>query len=502
MNRKYRIGSFLAAAFASAAVSCHGDLDIMQDNKLSVSNMWKTSIQVENSTYGIYSAMRSNFVQDQVNVLTWGELRVGPYLWRNSRTEPIWLADLRSVVQNAMSSTTDAVSWSKLYTAIDQANAVLKYAPTVPMTDKKRSWAVGQAAFARAYCYFWAVRLWGDVPLNLNPIESVAQPETYPSRAPKSAVYAQIERDIACAVDHAADLGTDKYLATADAVNMLKAEYALWMYAAEHAGESCLAMAEEALDAIGIRPGDSRLLADYSRIFDGYGTGNKNSAEVVFALYNSRDENKTGGFSTYFVFSSGAIDPQSLGVVPTNRNVQYLDYGDRYLELLRRSRDERNDSRVATNLGEGPYGREDHAVVTWPNKFIGDISTTPMINDCDLLYYRYAQAVMMAAELKYYRRDYEGAVALLNIIARRAYGRDNFYTDASQQAVLDALCEEYLLEFPCEGVIWWALIRLDRIWDYNPDLAARRDAANILLWPISKSARDKNSNLSQTEGWY
>lgn len=34
------------------------------------------------------------------------------------------------------------------------------------------------------------------------------------------------------------------------------------------------------------------------------------------------------------------------------------------------------------------------------------------------------------------------------------------------------------------------------------DLKARKDAANILLWPISKSARDKNSNLAQTEGWY
>ena len=130
MNYK-NIRSLLLVWIAAGVVSCHGDLDIMQDNKLSVSNMWKTSIQVENSTYGIYSAMRDNFVQDQVNVLTWGELRVGEYMWRNSRTETIWLADLRSVVQNTMSSTTNAVSWSKLYTAIDQANAVLKYAPAV-----------------------------------------------------------------------------------------------------------------------------------------------------------------------------------------------------------------------------------------------------------------------------------------------------------------------------------------------------------------------------------
>lgn len=73
MNYK-NIRSVLLVWIAAGVVSCHGDLDIMQDNKLSVSNMWKTSIQVENSTYGIYSAMRDNFVQDQVNVLTWGEL--------------------------------------------------------------------------------------------------------------------------------------------------------------------------------------------------------------------------------------------------------------------------------------------------------------------------------------------------------------------------------------------------------------------------------------------
>ena len=38
--------------------------------------------------------------------------------------------------------------------------------------------------------------------------------------------------------------------------------------------------------------------------------------------------------------------------------------------------------------------------------------------------------------------------------------------------------------------------------DYNDYLAANRNNTNILLWPISKSARDKNSNLTQTEGWY
>ncbi|MFR0894493.1 MAG: hypothetical protein ACLSGF_06470 [Alistipes onderdonkii] len=82
--------------------------------------MWKTSIQVENSTYGTLLRHAGQLCSDRVNVLDLGELRVGEYMWRNSRTETIWLADLRSVVQNTMSSTTNAVSWSKLYTAIDQ----------------------------------------------------------------------------------------------------------------------------------------------------------------------------------------------------------------------------------------------------------------------------------------------------------------------------------------------------------------------------------------------
>ena len=70
------------------------------------------------------------------------------------------------------------------------------------------------------------------------------------------------------------------------------------------------------------------------------------------------------------------------------------------------------------------------------------------------------------------------------------------------EAVLDALCTETLLEFPCEGVVWWTLIRLDKIWDYNPSLAERRALnPNILLWPISASARNKNTKLTQTEGW-
>ena len=204
-------------------------LDIMQDNKLSVSNMWKTETHVVSSTHGIYKNLRKNFAQSQINVFYWGELRVGEYMWGPSPLYNVWVG--RDVIQNTMNANSTSADWSDVYRVIDQANAVIKYAPSqeIPMTDAKRAWALGQAYFARAYSYFWAARMWGDVPLNLNPIESVSQPETYPVRAPKAQVYAQIGSDIETALTYADNLGSDRYLATKTAVLMLKAEYALWM---------------------------------------------------------------------------------------------------------------------------------------------------------------------------------------------------------------------------------------------------------------------------------
>ncbi|MBR5397114.1 MAG: RagB/SusD family nutrient uptake outer membrane protein [Bacteroidales bacterium] len=488
--------SFLALA------SCHKDLDIVQDDRMTASNMWKTSAHVEGSTVDIYASLRANFAQMDISVLHWGELRVGEFMWSKSRVVNAYTS--KDVIQNTMTSATANCSWSALYSAIDQANAVLKYAPdeNIPMTVAKRSWAIGQAAFARAYCYFWAVRLWGDVPLNLNPIESFDQPEMYPSRTPKAQVYAQIEEDLKLAVANVDNLGSNKYLATKDAVYMLAAECALWMYTNQKAGDSYLSRAEEALNAIGVKPGDPRFLPRYEDIFDGRGRENKNSAEVVFALFNSAKESKLGGFNIYFTHSTPFVKAAFQNSPVPIGTFQSLDFGDGYLEMLRDSRDHKGDSRVPTILGDGNYGTMGDGNLTWVNKFIGDLSSGTMVRDCDLLYYRYAFAVMMMAELKYYQGKYDESLNYLNMIAKRAYGKDSYYSVATKDEVLEALVREYFLEFPAEGVIWWALIRLDKIWDYNETLRERKNDTNILLWPITKSARNRNSNLEQTEGWY
>ena len=161
-----------------------------------------------------------------------------------------------------------------------------------------------------------------------------------------------------------------------------------------------------------------------------------------------------------------------------------------------------------TNLGIGNYGA-DGGEISWCNKLLGDMTGSTMKLDNDLLYYRYAQAVMMHAELKYYQGKYEDALKSLNILAKRAYGKDNYYTYTDKESALGCIMKEYFLEFPAEGVIWWALIRTGMIWDVVPnseipgqtfaDLRAKNP--NILLWPIPQSSLNKNTNLHQLKGW-
>ena len=75
MKCKKILTALLAAACTMSG--CHGDLDIMQDNKLSASNMWIDESDAETATYGIYLYMRDALKSVHDIYLCWGEFRNG-----------------------------------------------------------------------------------------------------------------------------------------------------------------------------------------------------------------------------------------------------------------------------------------------------------------------------------------------------------------------------------------------------------------------------------------
>lgn len=492
-----------AVAILSSAVftSCHGDLDIPYDNALSVSNMWKDASDLEQSVPGIYSRMRSYFSDAECNVFYFGETRVGDYMWGPSLESKVQ-DNFKIACRHNTLTPSNTIGWSGLYSTIDQANAVIKYADQCNAPKDRTQWALAQAYFARAFCYFYAARIWGEVPVNTLPVESTNQEECYPSQKSIAEVYQQVESDLEACEAIADNLGSEKYFGTKDAFNLLKADYALWMYATRDGGSSYLDMAQTALNAIGIS--SSRLLADYGKVFD---RTNKKNGEIIFSLALSASA--TGGYQIYFCQPSNLIASAYRNNPVPISSTQWWSYSQGFVNELKAS-EAAGDTRVKTNLGYGPYSSAaDKHEITWCNKLTGDMSKSPVVQDNDLIYYRYAYAVMLDAELKYYKKDYAGANRSLNLIAKRAYGKDNYYTNTSASAVLDNIVHEYFMEFPAEGMIWWALIRTGKIWSMEPNSeipgqtfeTMRAKNPNILLWPIAQGSLNKNSNLHQIAGW-
>lgn len=493
----------VAAVCVLSFSACHQDLDIIYDNALSASNMWKDPSDLEQSVPGIYQRMRSYFVGDECNVFYFGEVRVGDGLWGPSLESKV-ADNFKIACRHNTLNGSSTIGWSGLYSTIDQANAVLAHSASCNAAQSRVDWANAQALFARAFCYFYAARIWGDVPLNLNPVESTSQPECYPEQATRAEVYAQVEKDILDCEALGDVLGNEKYFGTKASLELLKAEYAMWMLTTQGGDRTkYLGMAREALDAFGIS--SNKLMDKYADVFS---RDKKRNNEVVFALANNATDK--GGYQVYFCQPANLIKESARcnngGPVPIS-STQWWAYPESFVKTLKESQ-EAGDTRVATNLGYGPYAASDSHEITWCNKLLGDMSKAPVVLDNDLLYYRAGLAIMLDAELRYYNNDFTGALKSLNIIANRAYGKD-VYTDASKNAVYEALVKEYYLEFPAEGVIWWALIRLGEIWNIAPDSTApdktfsvmKEKNPNILLWPIANGSINKNPKLNQIEGW-
>jgi starch-binding outer membrane protein, SusD/RagB family len=74
----------------------------------------------------------------------------------------------------------DNTNWTKFYKVILSANLSIKNISAMPLTafggsEVKRKSYVGEALFVRAYTYFYMTRIWGTVPMLLEPVEDASQ---------------------------------------------------------------------------------------------------------------------------------------------------------------------------------------------------------------------------------------------------------------------------------------------------------------------------------------
>nr|WP_068890564.1 RagB/SusD family nutrient uptake outer membrane protein [Pedobacter panaciterrae] len=199
---KINITKYIGVAFLSGLLllgsGCSKFLDEHDPSNLTLENFYKIPEHAEAAIYAVYSSSR--FMGDGAGIFSsnWQLLEA---VTGTSTTETAQNSDLNNLYGLIYDSNTGHVInyWNGIYKVIAQANMVLEKVPGItPMDEAQKKRILGEARFLRAWSYFYAVRLWGDVPLITKP-QSLGSEDFFPKRASTESVYALIVEDLIAA---------------------------------------------------------------------------------------------------------------------------------------------------------------------------------------------------------------------------------------------------------------------------------------------------------------
>ncbi|MFB9056866.1 RagB/SusD family nutrient uptake outer membrane protein [Mariniflexile ostreae] len=435
------------------AFSCSDDLlDKDPVSSFSGQGFYKTPSDAQAGVYGIYDALQSTC---RVNIAYWGEGRADA-VSTNHSGDPVALK------QNALSQSMTSARWNNIYETISRANYAIKYIPTVFETESELSLQlVGQAKALRALSYFYAVRVWGDVPLITEPYESVQQ-EFFIPKTNKELVLDKIVEDLVfasthCKENHSGD--KTRILFTTGAANALLTQVYMWRKQYGEAIEAAEKVLDNTLYAlVPINDWSKIFTSGYSNesIFEvGYNETQTNALRVLYAL---------GSDSDYF---------------PSASFKDAFEAGDLRKDLIYDTTNA-NPKKIWKFFGQG----------------FNDESPDPSDNNIVLI--RLADIILLKAEAHAKLNNPDEALKLLNLIRKRA---DIPELDEAQAATLygdleAAILHERLIELAFEGHRWFDLVRTGKAITVMNPINGLSDEANF-VWPIHEDALNRNPNLEQ-----
>jgi hypothetical protein len=440
------------------------------ETQLVTTGVFSNSASATAATTAIYSQMYSNWVSYTISQST-GLL--GDELTGYSTFTP-----QTQYYENAMIATKANGEWANAYNYIYQANAII----TALNNNAAISAAViqqltGEAAFIRAFWFFYLTNCYGDVPLITTTDYRV---NGTMARTPKSEVMQQVVADLKDAkellssnfVDASDTLTTeDRVRPTKWAATALLAR--VYLYTGDWANAEVQATTVITnTDQFGLEP-------DLNSVFF------KNSKEAIWQITTplpAYDYNTQDGF--YYIL---------LGA-PSNAN-----YGSSTLSPQLLNSFDSADQRKANWVSSISENGTDYY---FPYKY--KVSMSQDITEFTMVL-RLAEQYLIRAEARAQQNNLSGAQADLNVIRTRA-GLPNT-TATTQTGLLSAILNERQWELFTEwGHRWFDLIRTNNInavmrvltplkggtWD--PD-------CHQALYPIPQSDRNANPNLSQNTGY-
>ncbi|HMJ70772.1 MAG TPA: RagB/SusD family nutrient uptake outer membrane protein [Cyclobacteriaceae bacterium] len=388
--------------------------------------------------------------------------------------------------------------WSVLYQGIKRANVVLEKIPSIGMEESLKSRYLAEARFLRALFYFDLVRAWGDVPI----VIAVETPATL-ERSPASEIYSLIVEDLLTAIQSLPERSE---------------------YAAADLGRATKGAAKALLGKVYLYQGDYVNAEKY--LLEVINSG-QYSLMPSFADANS----KSGEFGAESVFEVGAIGVEGLekgggqyGNVQGVRGTPNRGWGFNRpsLDLMNafESDDPRRDATIIflgemldgiTIIGDNPSTPDETRdgsgnlieIECYNQKVWTPGTNVPSQFDHNRRLIRYADVLLMAAEVLNHNGKDTDALVYLNMVRERARGgNDAILPDiaATGTALGDLIFHERRVELALEGHRFWDLVRTGRAEAVLAPLGFQKGKHERLAIPQTEVDLSRGA-LKQSEAW-
>ena len=183
------------ALITTTILSCSDFLEENNQSSLNPNTFYKTGTHAESALNAVYATTREIFGGfSGGNSSNWHLLEaVSGQSVNYSSSNP----DLNSLVSLSYNSNLIHARsvWSGTYKLVGNANMVIENVPAIFMSETRKKQILGEAYFLRAWAYFNAVRIWGDIPLITSPV-GTGSADFYAERTSQDIVYDQIVSDL------------------------------------------------------------------------------------------------------------------------------------------------------------------------------------------------------------------------------------------------------------------------------------------------------------------
>ncbi len=473
MKKYTRKLNCLLLAFILVFTSCNL-IDIDPISEIPADQMWKTQRDAHagvNELYGMFrTAMRQNYYY-------WGEFRSDNFVQGSSLA-----TDQMELMNNLLTSSHSSSNWSALFAMINQANLAIKYVPQADISSvAEKEDLLAQSYAMRALGYFYAVRVWGNVPLYTEPNELFSE-DLYKDRTDTDYILRNVILEDLKMAESLTSLVVNKERKRISIMGIRAIMADVYMWLGEYSlADQTIQKLKGHPDFIGLETDIdswSKLFTeelqykapDHSPAIDEY-----SSKELIFLIHFNMAEVGTNGYSLVYRWFYGPLGNRSASI--SDPFISKFEPGDL-----------RKDHIVTNQSGDWRF-----------TKFAKGLISSTLASTCEVAYpiYRMTDMILLQAEAKAHQGNWDEALDLVKPIRTRAglpTPASSSFTTTDQ--LINFILKERQIELVGESRRWFDLLRTNKWKEVMEPINGLSEDGNE-LFPIYYQHLDDNPKLKQ-----